>query len=78
MTNTVLRTRIVPSYRLSQPANDVKALRLSGGGVGMVGSIRRLLRPRGVQLSDLRALPDAARGGVLDRREGVIDGSGRM
>ena len=78
MTNTVLRTRSVPSYRLSQPANDDNALRDSGGGVGMVCSIRRLRRARGVQLSALRALPDAARGVGLDRREGVTVGAGRM
>ena len=79
MTNTVLRTRSVPSYRVSQAANDDNALRDSGGGVGMVCSIRRLRRARGVQLSDLRALPAAAvaaRGVVIDRREGVTGGSG--
>ena len=78
MTNTVLRTRIVPSYRASQPANDDKAWRDSGGGVGMVCSIRRLRRARGVQLSDRRALPAAARGVVVDRREGLTVGAGRM
>ena len=39
--HTVLRTGIV-SYKASQPANDDKALRDSGGGVGMECSIRRL------------------------------------
>ena len=65
-------------YRASQPANDDKAMRDSGGGVGMVCSIRRLRRARGVQLSDLRALPAAARGVVVDRREGVTVGAGLM
>ena len=37
MTNTVLRTRVVPPYTLFHPANDDEALRDAGGGWGGQG-----------------------------------------
>ena len=40
MTNTVLRTRVVPPYTVFHPANDDEALRDAGGGwVGGQGMV---------------------------------------
>ena len=52
MTNTVLRTRIVPPYTLFHPANDDEDLRDAGEG-GWVDKEWSIRRARGVRITSV-------------------------